>query len=56
LSYYTVEVSELGRAHAIVTMRRRGLGPLGTLHIGPLNGPRYRKPSRRRARQVAALL
>ncbi len=38
LVYYTVEVSELARAHARrYDARAVDMGPLGTLHIGPLN-------------------
>jgi long-chain acyl-CoA synthetase len=58
LVYYTVEVSELARAHAHRhDARAVDMGPLGTLHIGPLNETTVPESVEEDgARQVAALL
>ena len=58
LVYYTVEVSELARAHARRhDARAVDMGPLGTLHIGPLNETTVPETVEEDgARQVAALL
>ena len=58
LVYYTVEVSELAHAHARRhNARAVDIGPLGTLHIGPLNETTVPETVEEDgARQVAALL
>jgi acyl-CoA synthetase (AMP-forming)/AMP-acid ligase II len=58
LVYYTVEVSELARAHARRhDARAVDMGPLGTLHVGPLNETTVPETVEEDgARQVAALL